>query len=123
MKKQSGRFMDLRILTDARRLIAPRAPASLSMTVSLVTLLSLAGTLPSPATAAARTVTLVVPGMNCAACPITVRTALGRVAGVQDVSVNYAKREAAVTFDNARTGVPSLTQATANAGYPSSPKP
>ncbi|UXU92376.1 mercury resistance system periplasmic binding protein MerP [Burkholderia sp. S-53] len=70
--------------------------------------------------AATKTVTLSVPGMTCAACPITVKTALTRVAGVSKVDVAFEKREARVTFDDARTGVPALTKATADAGYPSS---
>ncbi|PMS21548.1 mercuric transport protein periplasmic component [Trinickia dabaoshanensis] len=70
--------------------------------------------------AATKTVTLSVPGMTCAACPITVKTALTRVAGVGKVDVVFEKREARVTFDDARTSVSALTKATADAGYPSS---
>ncbi|WP_321782213.1 mercury resistance system periplasmic binding protein MerP [Burkholderia pyrrocinia] len=72
--------------------------------------------------AATKTVTLSVPGMTCAVCPITVKTALTRVAGVGKVDVVFEKREARVTFDDARTGVSALTKATADAGYPSSVK-
>lgn len=72
--------------------------------------------------AATKTVTLSVPGMTCAACPITVKTALTRVAGVSKVDVAFEKREVRVTFDDARTGVQALTKATADAGYPSSVK-
>jgi len=35
--------------------------------------------------AATQTVTLSVPGMTCAACPITVKKALSRVPGVSNV--------------------------------------
>lgn len=35
------------------------------------------------------------------------------------VEVSYEKREATVTFDDAKTTVQALTQATADAGYPS----
>lgn len=69
--------------------------------------------------AANRTATLLVPGMDCGACPITVRKALSRVDGVGDVSVSFEKRQATVRFDDAKTTVDALTQATANAGYPS----
>lgn len=72
-----------------------------------------------PALAATRTVTLSVPGMNCAACPITVKKALGKVPGVAKTDVNLDKREATVTFDDAKTNVDALTQATRDAGYPS----
>lgn len=76
----------------------------------------------SPSFAAQQTVTLAVPGMSCAACPITVKKALTQVEGVTRAEVDYAARQAVVTFDDARTGVASLTQATADAGYPSTLK-
>lgn len=82
----------------------------------------LAGASGIPASAATQTVTLSVPGMTCAACPITVKAALSKVAGVTKTEVRYELREAVVTFDNAKASVLKLTQATTNAGYPSSPK-
>ncbi|RBA23582.1 mercury resistance system periplasmic binding protein MerP [Herminiimonas fonticola] len=72
--------------------------------------------------AAIQTTTLSVPGMTCAACPITVKKALSRVEGVSKIEVSYDKREAVVTFDNARTNIQKLTKATEDAGYPSSVK-
>jgi mercuric ion binding protein len=69
-----------------------------------------------------KTVTLSVPGMTCAACPITVKKALQRVEGVEKVAVAYEPKEAVVTFDDAKTSVDRLREATANAGYPSSLK-
>lgn len=75
-----------------------------------------------PALAAEQTVTLSVPGMNCAACPITVKAALNQVEGVHSVQVRYEERDAAVIFDDTKTTVEALTQATTNAGYPSSLK-
>ncbi len=76
----------------------------------------------APVWAAMQSVTLSVPGMTCAACPITVRHALSRVEGVSKTDVNFDKREAVVTFDDARTSVQKLTKATEDAGYPSSVK-
>ncbi|MDP1491778.1 cation transporter, partial [Klebsiella pneumoniae] len=38
-----------------------------------------------PAWAAVQTVTLSVPGMTCAACPITVKKAISKVEGVSKV--------------------------------------
>lgn len=84
----------------------------------LLTLLVLA-VLSSPTVAAMRTVTLSVPGMDCAACPITVKKALSKVPGVRVADVSFAKREAQVTFDDERTNVKSLMRATREAGYPS----
>lgn len=72
------------------------------------------------ASAATQTVTLFVPGMTCAACPITVKKSLSKVNGVSHVDVIFEKREASVTFDDAKVDIQQLTKATENAGYPSS---
>ena len=72
--------------------------------------------------AAVRTVTLSVPGMYCEVCPITVRKALEKVPGVSRVNVSFKKKEADVTFDDAKANVQKLTAATENAGYPSTVK-
>jgi len=72
--------------------------------------------------AAPQTVTLDVPGMTCAACPITVKKAISKVDGVTKVDVSYGKRQAVVTFDDAKASAQKLTQATENAGYPSTVK-
>lgn len=76
----------------------------------------------APAWSATKTVTLSVPGMNCAACPITVKKALTRVAGVAKVDVSLDRREAVVTFDDSQAAVGQLTGATTDAGYPSTIK-
>lgn len=73
----------------------------------------------APVWAATQTVTLSVPSMTCATCPITVKKALSRVDGVSRIEVSYDKREAVVTFDDARTSSQALTRATTDAGYPS----
>ena len=73
----------------------------------------------APAWANPQTVTLAVSKMTCAACPITVKTALSRVPGVTAVSVNFEKKQATVVFDDAQTTVAALTRATTDAGYPS----
>lgn len=84
----------------------------------LVTSLALFA-LATPAWATTKTVTLSVPGMNCATCPITVKKALGKVEGVTKTEVNLEKRSAVVTFDDTRTSPEVLTRATGDAGYPS----
>lgn len=76
----------------------------------------------APAWAAMQTVTLSVPGMTCESCPITVKHALSKVDGVSKTDVSFEKRQAVVTFDDAKTSVPKLTKATEDAGYPSSVK-
>ncbi|ERS81939.1 mercury resistance system periplasmic binding protein MerP [Halomonas sp. G15] len=85
-------------------------------------LIAILALLSSPAMAALQTVTLSVPGMTCAACPITVKAALNKVDGVSQIDVSYPDREAVVTFDDAKTTVEALLQATANVGYPSTVK-
>lgn len=81
--------------------------------------LTVAAVLTGPVWSATRTVTLAVPGMDCPVCPITVKKALAGVPGVSRVEVNFDQRIARVTFDDASTHVDALTQATRNAGYPS----
>jgi len=76
-----------------------------------------------PAGAAQKSVVLSVPSMNCAACPITVRKALEKIDGVQSVKATLEPPEAVVTFDDAKTSIDKLTEATKGAGYPSSVKP
>ncbi|OZB17512.1 MAG: mercuric transport protein periplasmic component [Marinobacter sp. 34-60-7] len=76
-----------------------------------------------PSWAAIQTVTLSVPGMTCSACPITIKLALNKVDGVSQVDVSYPDREAVITFDDTLTSVEALTQATSDAGYPSTLKP
>lgn len=73
----------------------------------------------APAWSATKTVTLSVPNMNCAACPITVKKALIKVDGVAKVDVSLDKREALVTFDDTKAAIGQLTRATTDAGYPS----
>jgi mercuric ion binding protein len=76
----------------------------------------------SAALADMKTVTLSVPGMDCEACPITVKTALSRVPGVANASASLQRKEAVVTYDDSKATVDALTRATANAGYPSALK-
>ena len=72
-----------------------------------------------PAYAENKTVTLSVPGMDCEACPITVSKALKKVDGVEKVAASLERKEAVVTFNDAKTTVEVLQKATTNAGYPS----
>ena len=76
----------------------------------------------SSALAAIKTVTLSVPGMYCAVCPITVKKALQKVPGVSKVDVSLEKKEAAVTFDDAKANIDNIQEAIFEAGYPSEVK-
>lgn len=82
--------------------------------------LTLAFLATSTAWAAQQSVTLSVPGMSCASCPITVKAALTKVPGVVGVKSDLPKRQTTVNFDDAKTDVAALSRATAAAGYPSS---
>lgn len=70
-----------------------------------------------------KTVTLEVQKMDCPMCKITIRKALEKVDGVKDAKVDYDAKTASVTFDPGMTNIDVLTQATTDAGYPSTLKP
>jgi periplasmic mercuric ion binding protein len=70
------------------------------------------------ASATQQTVALNVPTMDCATCPITIKTALSKVPGVAKVNVSYAKREAVIVYDDAQATVADLKKATEDVGYP-----
>ena len=78
---------------------------------------------PQLSLAGEKTVVLEVPKMYCAACPITVRKALEKLPGVEKVKATYEPKEAVVTFDDAKTSVERLMEATKQAGFPSNVKP
>jgi len=87
--------------------------------IALLTLLSL---LSLSAFAKQQTVTLEVPTMNCVTCPLTLKRALQNVDGVSKAEVTFDTKQAAVTFDDEKTTIKVLTQATTHAGYPSTVK-
>ncbi|WP_028206432.1 mercury resistance system periplasmic binding protein MerP [Paraburkholderia nodosa] len=87
------------------------------MRILLVTLLA---SLPLAALAATpKTVTLAVQNMTCALCPITVKKSLEKVTGVSAVQVDFDRKTATVTYDPDKAQPKTLTEATTNAGYPS----
>jgi periplasmic mercuric ion binding protein len=69
-----------------------------------------------------KTVTLEVQGMNCAACPATVKKALKNVPGVSDAKVNYKSRIAEVDYDPNKTSADELAKAVTTVGYPTTVK-
>jgi mercuric ion binding protein len=75
--------------------------------------------LSAPVWAAQQTVTLTIPGMTCATCPITVKKALTKLGGVLDVKSNLDQRETTVVYDDAKVSLTAITQATKDAGFPS----
>lgn len=67
-------------------------------------------------------VELSVPGMDCEACPITVRKALEKTPGVKSAKVDFPTKSAVVEYDARVTSPERLMKSTANAGYPSAVK-
>jgi periplasmic mercuric ion binding protein len=65
------------------------------------------------ALAAEKTITLAVPGMDCAACPVIVKSSLEGVPGVVKAVVSYNDKTAVVTFDDQKTNPSALMAATA----------
>jgi periplasmic mercuric ion binding protein len=65
---------------------------------------------------------LSVPGMDCELCPVTVRKALEKTAGVKSARVDLASKTATVEYDPHITSPRKLTAATERAGYPSTVK-
>jgi mercuric ion binding protein len=72
----------------------------------------------SGARAAEQTVVLNIPTMDCATCPLTIKTALLKVKGVSRADVSYERREARVTFEDSVATIAALKKATSDAGYP-----
>jgi mercuric ion binding protein len=67
-----------------------------------------------------QTVTLNIENMTCAMCTVTIKKALQKVEGVQEVTVDYDSKTATITFDNQKTDSAALIKATTDAGYPGS---
>ncbi len=70
------------------------------------------------AVAQTETATFEIENMTCATCPITVRTAMSRVEGVDSVQVDYESKTAVVHFDPNVTTAALVGQASTDAGYP-----
>lgn len=83
-------------------------------------LTALAATAPAMAQAEAitQTTVLTVENMDCELCPLTVKTAMERVAGVTSVVVDFDAKTATVTFDPAAVTIEAIAAASTNVGYP-----
>lgn len=73
--------------------------------------------------AAQRSVTLVLEGMYCAMCPVTIKTALDFADGVHEVKVSRDPDEAVIRYDDARTGPAKLIEVVKQSGYGAHVKP
>lgn len=65
-----------------------------------------------------RRVVLKVEGMNCSLCPITVRKALMRLAGVVEVRVELQTGRAQARYDPDKATPEALAKAVTDAGFP-----
>lgn len=65
-----------------------------------------------------QTLTFVIEKMTCAMCPITVRKAMEKVSGVEEVKVDYKAKTATVIFDPSHARPEAIAAASTNAGYP-----
>lgn len=68
-----------------------------------------------------KTVTFQVDNMTCSICPYTVKKALKKVDGVEQVEARYEGHGdgwAKVTFDPDKTNMETLISVTTDAGYP-----
>ena len=93
---------------------------SLSRVLAILAFLPVLLGVSLPALSAERTVTLSV-DMWCPSCPYIIKRTLAQVPGVLEVKVSFDDQVAIVRFDDGRTSVTELTQATANVGFPSEP--
>ena len=58
-----------------------------------------------------------IDGMHCAACSATVERAVGKIEGVDSVSVNLNGANALVVFDENKTSADAVITAVNNAGF------
>lgn len=89
----------------------------------LVLILAASAVASIPASAAERTIALAVDNMTCELCPPIVKKSLTRLPGVAKAEVSAETHRAVVTFDDDKTTVAALVDATTKAGYPSRPVP
>lgn len=63
------------------------------------------------------TIEIAVYGMTCGGCEKTVKTAVGNLPGVQDVSASHTDSLAVVTFDKTKSGFEEMKAAITDKGY------
>ena len=96
------------------------------MTIAAAALLSLAGisaatvatTVAAAPAAAVQTQTFAITNMTCPTCPITVKTAMSRVAGVKQVKIDFNAKTATVMYDASIATPAKIAAASTDVGYP-----
>jgi len=66
----------------------------------------------------AQQIVLIVEGMHCATCPITVRVTLERLDGVKSAKVSMKEGKAFVDYDPTKVTPDRMAKAVTDAGYP-----
>lgn len=102
-----------------------RMSARVAVGIALGMIAGLEMTAATPVEAAdvqARAAKFLIAKMTCATCPITVKTAISRVAGVKSVDVNFEAKTATVVFDPKKTNLKQIAAASTNAGFPATLK-
>ena len=61
--------------------------------------------------------TLRVDGMSCGHCVSTIKDALRKLPGIEDVRVDLEKKEVSVEFDEAQSNLPSISFQISAAGF------
>ncbi|MEO8349272.1 MAG: heavy-metal-associated domain-containing protein [Acidobacteriota bacterium] len=84
---------------------------------SILLVAALALLLAWPLQAETKTATFEVSGWTCASCASATRIALKKLDGVQDVKTDPEKKEALVTYDDAKVTPDRMVQAIAKLGY------
>ncbi len=72
---------------------------------------------PAPAGHAPREAVFAVTGMTCASCAAVIEKVVGRLPGVESVTVNLAMERMTVRFDPAEVDEPAIAEAVEKAGY------
>ncbi len=66
--------------------------------------------------------TLVIEGMHCTSCAMSIDEELEEVHGVKRAKTSYAKQAAEVEYDPALASIDALVQAVSAAGYHATPR-
>lgn len=61
--------------------------------------------------------TLKITGMTCAACSARIEKVIGKMEGVEEISVNLATEKALISYDPGKTSLPLITERIEKAGY------
>lgn len=95
---------------------------ALSIGAAAVTSVAASPSSSQSAPAHAQVASFAIANMTCTTCPITVKTAMSAVHGVQSVKVDFNTKTATVAFDPKLTNAAVIAAASTNAGYPAKPR-